>query len=88
MCYLIGVVFITIASKKHKLSNRIDVVAEWAVRVLGKKIYILGLIVALFLLFFAVVGSYRIFGIEHIYIWIMVFIVEINLHLIRYMNEK
>ncbi len=70
--YLIGVIFISIASKKHGLSNKIDVIAEWTVRVFGKTFYAFALIVSLFLLFFSVVGTYRILGFEHIYLWAMI----------------
>ena len=71
--YITGIILIYHASKKKGLNNKIDVLSEWVTRVFGRVLFIIGVIIVFPLLLFSVVGTYRIFGFEHIYLWIMIF---------------
>lgn len=71
--YLLGLIFIYISSKKHGLSKRIDVLAKWTDTRFGRVLLVITSIVSIPLLFFSVVGTYYLFGVEHIYLWIMIF---------------
>jgi len=91
--YIIGIIFlaisftfISIATIKHGLIEKIDFFLTCTKNILGMPFVYIAMIIAFPAFFFIMIGSYRILGKEHIYGWIIIFIAWIISNIRLFIN--
>ena len=60
--------------RKHKLNHKIDFTLTWIKKTLGIFFVYVAVIISFPALFFIVLGTYKLLGYEHIYLWVLVLI--------------
>jgi len=67
-----GFILVFLASLKHGLKPKIDYTLSWFDKVFGRFFIYLSFIIAYPAFFFMITGTYKVFGEEHIYLWILI----------------
>lgn len=67
-----GFVFVYLACLKHKLKPKIDYTLSWIDKTLGRFFIYVAVVISYPAFFFMLIGTFSVFGKEHVYLWIMI----------------